>query len=99
MRHALFLLLAVILLAGLSGCCHGPMGCSCLPGLCGIGQACPGACQSGDTCDECGGRGCGLCSRQATAYDAPPTGAITYPYYTTRGPRDFLAKDPRGIGP
>jgi hypothetical protein len=29
----------------------------------------------------------------------PPTGAITYPYYTTRGPRDFLAKNPPGIGP
>jgi hypothetical protein len=29
----------------------------------------------------------------------PPTGAVTYPYYTTRGPRDYLAKNPRGIGP
>ena len=29
----------------------------------------------------------------------PPTGAVTYPYYTTRGPRDFLAKNPRSIGP
>ena len=24
---------------------------------------------------------------------------ITYPYYTTRGPRDFLAKNPPSIGP
>jgi hypothetical protein len=29
----------------------------------------------------------------------PPTGGVTYPYYTNRGPRDFLAKNPRGIGP
>ena len=29
----------------------------------------------------------------------PPTGAVTYPYYTTRGPRDFLARNPRSIGP
>jgi len=29
----------------------------------------------------------------------PPTGATTYPYYTTRGPRDFLARNPRSIGP
>jgi hypothetical protein len=29
----------------------------------------------------------------------PPSGAITYPYYTTRGPRDFLAENPRSIGP
>jgi hypothetical protein len=29
----------------------------------------------------------------------PATGAVTYPYYTTRGPRDFLAKNPGSIGP
>jgi hypothetical protein len=29
----------------------------------------------------------------------PPTGAVTYPYYTNRGPRDFLAKQPPSIGP
>lgn len=28
----------------------------------------------------------------------PPTGATTYPYYTNRGPRDFLARNPRDIG-
>ncbi len=33
-------------------------------------------------------------------YEAgPPTGHVAYPYYTTRGPRDFLAKNPRSIGP
>jgi hypothetical protein len=25
--------------------------------------------------------------------------AVGYPYYTTRGPRDFLAKNPPSIGP
>ncbi len=34
-----------------------------------------------------------------SAFAGPPTGAVTYPYYTTRGPRDFLASNPRGIGP
>jgi hypothetical protein len=29
----------------------------------------------------------------------PPTGGVTYPYYTNRGPRDFLARNPRSIGP
>jgi len=29
----------------------------------------------------------------------PPTGGVTYPYYTNRGPRDYLARNPRGIGP
>ena len=29
----------------------------------------------------------------------PPSGAVAYPYYTTRGPRDFLARRPPTIGP
>ena len=29
----------------------------------------------------------------------PPTGTVTYPYYTNRGPRDFLARNPGSIGP
>lgn len=29
----------------------------------------------------------------------PPSGAVAYPYYTTRGPRDFLSKCPPSIGP
>ena len=41
-----------------------------------------------------GGRRC------PTSFNAGPAGgAITYPYYTIRGPRDFLAEQPRGIGP
>jgi hypothetical protein len=35
----------------------------------------------------------------AVAPAGPPTGAVAYPYYTTRGPRDFLAKCPPSIGP
>jgi hypothetical protein len=29
----------------------------------------------------------------------PPTGGVAYPYYTTRGPRDFLVNNPPSIGP
>jgi hypothetical protein len=29
----------------------------------------------------------------------PPAAQVTYPYYTNRGPRDFLAKNPGNIGP
>jgi hypothetical protein len=29
----------------------------------------------------------------------PPSAGVTYPYYTTRGPRDYLARNPRSIGP
>lgn len=28
----------------------------------------------------------------------PPTGATAYPYYTLRGPRDFLTNNPPSIG-
>jgi hypothetical protein len=31
--------------------------------------------------------------------EGPPTGAVAYPYYTTRGPRDFLINNPPSIGP
>ncbi len=30
---------------------------------------------------------------------SPPTGQTAYPYYTVRGPRDFLQKNPSSIGP
>jgi hypothetical protein len=29
----------------------------------------------------------------------PPTAAVTYPYYTTRGPRDFFLNNPPPLGP
>lgn len=32
------------------------------------------------------------------AYDGPGAGQVTYPYYTTRGPRDFLDPAPFDIG-
>lgn len=38
-------------------------------------------------------------SDEALGYGAPASAQITYPYYTNRGPRDFLAPEPRGIGP
>lgn len=38
-------------------------------------------------------------SDEELGYGAPASAQITYPYYTNRGPRDFLAPEPRGIGP
>jgi hypothetical protein len=109
MKKLLFVLMAGVTLTALSGCCAhrgcGPFGgCGLLGGSCGQCSDCPDTCQS---CDDgngapcqggaCAG-GCGL--RGAPAVDAgPPTAAVTYPYYTTRGPRDFLARNPRSIGP
>lgn len=44
-----------------------------------------------------GGGGLGIGSRAEPAPDAS-VGSVGYPYYTTRGPRDFLQDDPRSIG-
>lgn len=35
----------------------------------------------------------------AAGAGGPPTGAVAYPYYTNRGPRDFLVDNPPSIGP
>ncbi|OHB82666.1 MAG: hypothetical protein A2V98_23685 [Planctomycetes bacterium RBG_16_64_12] len=115
MKRALFVLLAVTIVAGLTGCvqdrCCPSRGrgmTGILPGSC---ANCPETCQSCDPCDprnpfagsgiwdgsgplDPAGRG-----GQQAFTPGPPTGAVTYPYYTVRGPRDFLARNPRPIGP
>jgi len=103
MKRALFMLLAVGLLVGVVGCQSGSVG-RFRAALFGSCEDCPATCQSVDDCDGCDGSvagdpGCRLGSRGRPADPVPPSGVITYPYYTTRGPRDFLARDPRSIGP
>lgn len=46
-------------------------------------------------------RGGGLGNGDLVLQPAPngPAGAVAYPYYTHRGPRDFLANNPPSIGP
>lgn len=60
-------------------------------GRCGH-QGCGPQCRLGQ-----GGHGGGLCG----SHQAAPIGAasVGYPYYTLRGPRDFLDANPRSIGP
>jgi hypothetical protein len=73
-------------------------------------NSCQKGCQSG--CNTCG-KGGGLGSRLASAghgqyANAQPAGAgeasggpmaqVAYPYYTTRGPRDFFLDNPPTIG-
>ena len=41
----------------------------------------------------------GTDARTLAGAGGPPTGAVAYPYYTNRGPRDFLADNPPSIGP
>jgi hypothetical protein len=96
-----------------SGCClfdrlFGHGGCAACCGKCGPYPACGGPapncppCGPGGNCD--GSPGCARSGGDGgpadeSAFAGPPTGGVTYPYYTTRGPRDFLATNPRGIGP
>ncbi len=46
----------------------------------------------GKAAEMCAGGGCGHSQ-------GPTRGAVMYPYYTTRGPRDFLMANPPSIGP
>jgi hypothetical protein len=110
MKKLLFVLVAGVTLTALSGCCAhrgwAPFGgCGLFGGSSGQCSDSPDTCQS---CDDgsaapCEGGACeGSCRGRcaAPAVNAgPPTAAVTYPYYTTRGPRDFLARNPRSIGP
>ncbi|MGA2032701.1 MAG: hypothetical protein ABSG68_10615 [Thermoguttaceae bacterium] len=92
MKHILFGFAAVSLLAVLAGCCCD--GCHnsgnnvvAGPGeRSGPGSVVPGAVAAHGPAVDSGPAG-------------PPVGAQTYPYYTTRGPRDFLARNPESIGP
>ena len=38
-------------------------------------------------------------SREYVGPAGPPSAQVGYPYYTTRGPRDFLLDNPPSIGP
>ena len=106
MKRMICSMLMVVLLASLIGCVtkHGHRPWACMGGSCAQApencKSCQDACDEdqGGACRECGGRGCKHCCREQPAA-GPATGAITYPYYTTRGPRDFLAKHPESIGP
>lgn len=55
------------------------------PGYCCCGPAAPGCCNSGD--------------HRYTFNPGPPTAHTAYPYYTLRGPRDFLLNNPPPLGP
>ncbi len=100
MKHALFVLFAVLILAGLSGCLHNQVasdgGDPCV-------QACGRTARCWPPCNACGGernrRERGGHAGPALQPQQPPVAAITYPYYTLRGPRDFLERNPSPIGP
>ncbi|GAB6164676.1 hypothetical protein JCM19992_06760 [Thermostilla marina] len=78
---------------GLTGLVHGS--CAAAPETCqdcSVPAVCP-RCRAGAPCALHG-------LRQPPMIDpGPPTAAVTYPYYTIRGPRDFLQSEPTPIGP
>ena len=80
-----------------SGCCTGN---GCSSGCSACGSSGCGLCQR-----FAGRVASGFCPHAAgypEAYNytpSPPSGQITYPYYTVRGPRDFLRNNPPSIGP
>ena len=81
-----------------------------IPGHCPHpGPHCP-CCGHGYCCTCCGppAPGCACCpvcgcgpsgDHNYTFNPGPPTGQTAYPYYTLRGPRDYLLDSPPSIGP
>ena len=116
MKRAIFSVLAVVVLAGLTGCITqcGPRPTACMGGSCA---------QAPENCYSCSDDPAATARTRASSPDrwpvsgvgrallwsslpvaarpeeeaapaeaGPATGQITYPYYTNRGPRDFLAR-------
>ena len=85
------------------GCAPADRQCQCEgQSNCDPGDRCAQPARKLCRCPFCGGWRCAdgqCCEEQPAAAPGPATGAVTYPYYTVRGPRDFLAKNPSSIGP
>jgi hypothetical protein len=96
MKRLLVSLLAASMLVAVAGCANGPGGCDpgCDPPQNCARHAALGSRHCGDPVR--GGR-CRDCPEAFTP--GPPVGQVTYPYYTLRGPRDFLQRVPTPIGP
>ncbi len=100
---------------GCGDCCNPSCGCEgqcssdcgCYGGGCENGCCNNGCLQRGVSrvidCQGCNGGGmCGFCGGGDRVYNfnpGPPAGQVAYPYYTVRGPRDFLMANPPSIGP
>lgn len=78
--------------------------CHCDTGARPPGPALNGACCGNGYCCGCccGPQGPGCCNSGDQHYrfnPGPPVAQTAYPYYTLRGPRDFLLNNPPSIGP
>jgi hypothetical protein len=83
-----------------NNCCNRCGGCHLRPGAVNAAQGdCP---NDGQNCPQnCGLRGSCLAGRGPGGGDlqAGQGAMVSYPYYTVRGPRDFLETHPQSIGP
>jgi hypothetical protein len=99
MKRTFLLIAIVVLVSAAPGCLHRNTRPSA--SQCGCGSGCGGV---------LGALGGGPIGQEVHATQGwrhqtpefgpsgPPTGANAYPYYTLRGPRDFLAGNPPSIG-
>jgi hypothetical protein len=79
-----------------NGACGGQPNCVCQH--CGRGYCCGSGPAPGCSC--CPFCGCGPSGDQNYNFNpGPPVAQTAYPYYTLRGPRDFLLNNPPSIGP
>ena len=111
MKRAMYSILTVFVLVGLTGCMtqRGQSPTTY------VGESCAQDSENCQSCDDpgeeycsdpgrpvrcrmCRDRGCRQCCEESFT-PGPAAGAITYPYYTVRGPRDFFADNPPSIGP
>ena len=84
-------------MGGLAGVCGG-QGCrpGCIPGRIGWQQG--GLDYSAHLQPGCMGHHAGDAMNSRPFYPGPPTAQVGYPYYSHRGPRDFLVDNPPTIG-
>jgi hypothetical protein len=100
MKRAILALALFGLMLGSTGCA-GLAGRLCKGPLIGSCRTAPENCAACDACGDpaCRDRGCLARGHGYHGTPGPASGTITYPYYTTRGPRDFLVNNPPSIGP
>jgi hypothetical protein len=102
MKRAFLAVMVMVLMTAASGCLHHntcPSHSTCECGGCGgllgeaVGHTLGGTVHQGIH-ENCGWRH----QRPQVGPPGPPTGTYAYPYYTLRGPRDFLVDNPPGLG-